>query len=165
MIGRPPRRILPPTVYDWLLFFHLLAAAAVFATLAIYATELVVRRRAPVAPGGPALGSAVRLGGILFDVGGVALLVLGIWLAFEADYGITDEWIIAAIVFWVIAAATGARTRTALLGRPRPRGSADLPPDPSPRPERMRATLLYVAMAASVLVLLLLMIFKPGAGS
>ena len=39
------------------------------------------------------------------------LILLGIWLAFSyGGYDIWDPWIIAALVLWVLAAATGQRT-------------------------------------------------------
>jgi uncharacterized membrane protein len=151
-------------LYDWLLLFHVLAAAALFATLVIYGAELVLRHRGEGSAQAASLGGIVRLGGLMYDVGGFLVLVLGIWLAFEADYGITDEWVLAAIVFWVVAAATGTRTRVALLGRGGRQDARERPPDEPPGARLGRATVFYWGMVASVLVLLLLMIFKPGAG-
>jgi uncharacterized membrane protein len=151
-------------LYDWLLLFHVLAAAAVFATLVIYGAELVLRSRSERSAQAASLGGVLRLGGLMYDVGGFLLLVLGIWLAFEADYGITDEWVLAAIVFWVVAAATGARTRIALLGRGVRQDAGRRPRGEPPGARVGQAAIFYWGMVASVLVLLLLMIFKPGAG-
>jgi hypothetical protein len=40
----------------------------------------------------------------LWDLGGLATLVLGIWLAIYVDgYEVWDGWIIAAIVLWLVA--------------------------------------------------------------
>ena len=61
------------------------------------------------------LGSPVNrqtrlIGEILWGLGGLGTLALGIWLALYLDeYGIWDGWIIAAIVLWL--AATGVDSR------------------------------------------------------
>jgi uncharacterized membrane protein len=151
-------------LYDWLLLFHVLAAAALFGTLVIYGVELVLRHRDEGTAQAASLGGVLRLGGLMYDVGGFLVLVLGIWLAFEADYGITDEWVLAAIVFWVVAAATGARTRVALVGRGERTDAGEAPSAQRSGQSVGRATIFYSGMVASVLVLLLLMVFKPGAG-
>jgi uncharacterized membrane protein len=145
------------STYDWLLFLHLLGAVAVFAAIATYSAVLVGAGRPATTA---SLLPLVRVGGILFDVGGFLLIVFGIWLAFDADYGLTDEWVLAALVAYVVAAYTGTRTRVRLLAA---RSAA------SDRPLRdavreQRAVPMYVLMVATVLVLLALMIFKPGAG-
>jgi uncharacterized membrane protein len=149
------------SLYEWLLFIHLLGAAAIFAAIVLFAAGLVTVRS-----GGPddaaALRNLARIGGVLFDVGGTLVLVFGIWLVFEApgDYGILDAWVIAAIVFWVIAAASGTRARNAFVRRPRATGD-----DVSATEIPNRATNLMFGVAVlAVLVMLLLMVFKPGAG-
>jgi uncharacterized membrane protein len=99
-----------------------------------------------------------RPGGILFDVGGMLLIVFGIWLAFEADYGITDEWVIAAIVLWVVSAYAGSRTRVRSLAA---RGG-EVPDVPTFLREQ-QVPLLYAVTVVAVFAMLALMIFKPGA--
>ena len=132
------------STYDWLLFLHLVGAAAVFAALALFAAVLLAT--SPGRPGeGVELQPFVRLGGVLFDLGGLLLVVFGIWLAFEADYGLTEGWVLAALLVYVVAALGGTRTRNRL------------------RAAGERAGAFYAVTVASVFVLLVLMIFKPGA--
>jgi uncharacterized membrane protein len=143
--------------YDWLLFLHLLGAVAVFAAIATYSAVLVEAGR-PGTTG--SLVPLVRVAGILFDVGGLLLVVFGIWLAFEADYGLTDAWVLAALVVYAAAAYAGTRTRVRLLAA---RGAAS---EGSLRDviRKQRAIPMYLLTVVTVLVLLVLMIFKPGAG-
>ncbi len=132
------------STYDWLLFVHVIGAAAVFAALALFAAGL--RGMRPDRPGDAIVFRPfVRVGGVLFDVGGLLLVVFGIWLAFEADYGLTEGWVLAALLVYVVAAFGGTRTRTRL------------------RAAGTGAGAFYAITVASVLVLLVLMIFKPGA--
>ncbi|MDQ3670591.1 MAG: DUF2269 family protein [Actinomycetota bacterium] len=145
------------STYDWLLFLHLLGAVAVFAAIATYSAVLMEAGRPATAASFLPL---IRVGGVLFDVGGLLLIVFGIWLAFDADYGLTDEWVVAALVMYAAAAYAGTRTRIRLLAA---RSAA------SDRPLRdavreARAVPMYLVMVVTVLVLLALMIFKPGAG-
>lgn len=151
-------------MYEWLLFVHLLGAVLLFAAIAVLGASILgARSSARAADAGGFLGLA-RPGGILFDVGGVLVLVFGIWLAFEADYGITDEWVVAAIVVWLVAAFAGTRTRIRLLGARERVGDATGAADRSTLVRESGALVFYVVAVVSILVMLLLMIFKPGAG-
>jgi uncharacterized membrane protein len=132
------------STYDLLLFAHLIGAAAVFAALALFAAPLLATPNDERRGNGVTLVSLVRVGGVLFDVGGLLLVVFGIWLAFDAGYGLTEPWVLAALALYVVAAFTGTRTRNRLRGA------------------MQRAGAFYVVTLASVLVLLALMIFKPG---
>jgi uncharacterized membrane protein len=132
------------TFTEWLLFFHVLAAFLTVAAVVLYLTILV---------GGGA--SLRRLSGpatLLWNVGGIGVLVLGIWLAIDIDgYKVWDGWIIAAILLWVIASAAGGP-----LGRDyreAEKGDGRLPE---------RARLLSAVMAIATLALLVDMIYKPG---
>jgi hypothetical protein len=132
------------STYDWLLFLHLLGAAAVFSALALFTAGLL-GTQAERPDGDVLLRPLVRVGGVLFDVGGLLLVVFGIWLAYEADYGLSEGWVLAALVVYVVAAFAGTRTRIRLRGAMEHAGA------------------FYAVTLASVLVLLALMIFKPGA--
>jgi hypothetical protein len=150
------------SLYEWLLFFHLVGAAAIFAAIVLFGAGLVgVRSAAPDEAG--VLRNLARIGGVLFDVGGTLVLVLGIWLVFEApgDYGILDAWIVAAIVFWVIAAVAGSRGRNALVRQPRAIAE-DVAAAAAAR--NRAASLMFGVAVVAVLAMLLLMVFKPGAG-
>jgi hypothetical protein len=133
------------TLYDWLLFLHVLAAFALVSGVVAYVAIVfgaggdVVRRTLAA----PALA--------LWNVGGIGVLVFGIALAVDADaYALWDGWIVAAIVLWLIASAAGG---------PLSRGLRD----EAAAVDARRARLLVAVMAAATLALLIDMIFKPGA--
>ena len=133
------------SLYDWLLFLHLLAAFLLVAGLVAFAvmvlgpSEAVVSRT--LAPAATALWNA----------GGLGVIVFGVWLALEVDgYELWDGWIIAAIVLWLIASAAGGR-----LGAGVREGESLQRVD--------GARVLLAVMALATLALLLDMIFKPGA--
>ena len=128
-------------LYDWLLFLHVLAAFATVASVVLFGGLLTAEAGHPVA-------RLSNLAGWLFNVGGLAVLVLGIWLALDRDaYGLFDGWIITAIVLWVIASAAGGRITAGYS-----RGEAVA-----------RSVPLFSVMAVAVAALLVVMIFKPGA--
>ena len=83
----------------------------------------------------------------LWNVGGLGVLVFGIWLALNVDgYELWDGWIVAAIVLWLIASGAGGRLS---------RGVREGVPD--------QARVLLAVMALATFALLIDMIFKPGA--
>jgi hypothetical protein len=133
------------SLYEWLLFLHVLAAFLLVAGLAAYGVMALSRggQAARGALGPTALG--------LWNVGGIGVLVLGIALAVEVDgYELWDGWILAAIVLWLIASAAGGPLSRTLR--------AD-----GPAPDAGRARLLLAIMALATAALLVDMIFKPGA--
>ena len=128
-------------MYDWLLFLHVLAAFMLASTVVTYSALVL---------GAPAGARAVSVANIMWDVGGLATLVLGIWLAIDVDgYEVWDGWIIAAIVLWVVATGLGQEVRKAVGDR------GDVTAG--------RAATLHWLRALTVLALLVLMIWKPGA--
>jgi hypothetical protein len=83
----------------------------------------------------------------LWNVGGLGVLVLGIWLALEVDsYELWDGWIIAAFVLWLVASGAGGR-----LARMLREGGPD------------KARVQLAVMSLATLALLIDMVFKPGA--
>jgi uncharacterized membrane protein len=135
------------SLYDWLLFLHLLAAVSLVAGVAAYG--------AIVLSGGGTAGAARRvLAGpalALWNAGGVGVLVLGIALAIEVDaYQPWDGWILAAIALWFVASGAGGTLS---------RGVRDASAGPDPR----RARVLFAVMAVATVALLVDMVFKPGA--
>lgn len=157
------------STYDWLLLVHVLGAVAVVAALVAYTAGLLGALRSERPSEVAAFLQLARPGGMLFDVGGSLLLVFGVWLAIDADYGVTDEWVLAALALWVIAALAGTRTRIRFLGA-RDRAAelardGDTPSSEGAALLRDSGTLvLYGVAVTSVLAMLALMIFKPGAG-
>ncbi|MEA2316733.1 MAG: hypothetical protein QOD44_922 [Solirubrobacteraceae bacterium] len=133
------------SLYDWLLFLHVLAAALLVAGLVAYGVVVLGGSgdAAPRVLAPPAMA--------LWNAGGVGVLVLGIALAIEVDaYEIWDGWILAAIVLWLVASAAGGHLSRTV------RDDAGGAHGPSPR-------VLFAIMAVATAVLLADMIFKPGA--
>jgi hypothetical protein len=127
-------------VYEWLLFFHVVAAFMVVTGLAAYGV-VAFNGAAPVRA---ALGPAL----VLWNAGAAGVLVFGVWLALDVDgYGLLDGWIIAAFALWLAAGAAGGRLERGLR-------TSDDSVDPR---------LLVGLMALATTLLLLDMIFKPGA--
>jgi hypothetical protein len=134
--------------YDWLLFLHVTAAFLTVAATALYvAIYLAVRRFSATTP----VLRLVPFAAVLWGIGGLSVLVFGIWLAIYVDaYQVWDGWVLAAIVLWVIASAVGGRIGRGYRRAP---ASAD-----------SRALAMHVVLVLSVLALLVDMIYKPGAG-
>lgn len=133
------------SLYEWLLFLHVVAAFLLVSGMVAYGALLLGGggEVASRALGPPALA--------LWNVGGLGVLVLGVWLALEVDgYELWDGWIIAAVVLWLIASAAGGR-----LGAGVREGESLQRVD--------GARVLLAVMALTTLALLLDMIFKPGA--
>jgi hypothetical protein len=128
-------------VYDWLLFFHVVAAFMVVAGLAAYGVL--------VYSGVPAVQRAMAApAAALWNAGALGVLVFGVWLAIDVDgYELWDGWVIAALVLWLIAGGASGR----LVGVLR-EGK-----------ETVNPRLLVALMALATTLLLLDMIFKPGA--
>ena len=127
-------------LYDWLLFLHLLGAFAAVGSVVVFTVVLLA------ADGTPAALRLVALGRRLWDMGGAATLVFGVWLALHVKgYDLLDGWILAALVLWAVAAASGVR-----LGMLYRQGGS-------------RPVLLWAVMTLAVTALLVDMIFKPGA--
>lgn len=127
------------SLYEWLLFLHVLAAFLLVAGLSAYGVLVL----------GP--GAARRVlaspAAVLWNVGGLGVLVLGIWLALYVDgYELWDGWIIAAIVLWLVASGAGGRLELGVRER-----ALD------------GAGILLATMAIATTLLLIDMIFKPGA--
>jgi hypothetical protein len=137
-------------VYDWLLFFHLVAAFLLSVTAVTYSA---------VALGAPAGGRTLFVADRCWDVGGLGTLILGVWLALYLDqYEIWDGWIIGAIVLWLVATGLGESVRRghteAEPGAPAAGGVAMV---------ESRVALMHWLRTLAVVGLLVLMIWKPGA--
>ena len=127
-------------MYDWLLFFHLLAAFLLAVTAVTYSA---------VAFGAVATGRTLFVADRCWDVGGLGTLILGVWLALHLDqYEIWDGWIIGAIVLWLVATGLGDTVR---------RGLAEAEAVES------RVALMHWLRTLAVIGLLVLMVWKPGA--
>lgn len=136
-------------MYHTLLFFHVLAAFALVATVVIFTAFAI----------GWATDSRVlAVGNVLWTIGGLGTLGFGVWLAlYIGGYHIYDGWIVAAIVVWAIATELGRRAQLGFTAQPS--GEAEA----SPGFDARQAALWHWLRTVAVLALLYLMIFKPGA--
>jgi hypothetical protein len=125
-------------MYDWLLFFHVLAAFLLGVTVVMYSA---------VAFGSAIGGRATFVADRCWDVGGLGTLILGIWLALYMDeYEIWDGWILGAIGVWLIATGLGETVRKRLA-----------------EGETGAVNTMHWLRTLAVVALLVLMIWKPGA--
>lgn len=130
---------------ETLLFLHVLAAFFLVAAVVIYSAFVL---------GGPVNRPTRTVAEILWGIGGLGTLVLGIWLALDIDgYEIWDGWIIAAIVLWLLATGAG----TPVSREVQPRGDDAALAIPS------NVVGAHWVRTALVIALLVVMIYKPGA--
>jgi hypothetical protein len=91
---------------------------------------------------------------ILWGVGGLGTLALGIWLALNRpEYEIWDGWIIAALVLWILATGSGAQASRGIQP----------PGDDSAVAVDRRTIFAHWMRVVYVVALLLIMVWKPGA--
>jgi hypothetical protein len=133
-------------VYETLLFLHILTAFAIVATVVVFSA---------FALGLAADSRVLAVGNVLWAVGGLGVLVFGVWLALYVEgYEIWDGWILGAIVLWAVATELGRRAQAgyvsaAALGEEAVAGAR-------------QAALLHWLRSLAVLALLIVMIYKPG---
>ena len=89
------------SLYETLLFFHVLGAFALVAGTTAMAPFAFGWGMAALERIGAA--QLAMLGSILSGVGAVLTLVLGLWLVGKADYSFFRFWILGALVLWAIA--------------------------------------------------------------
>jgi hypothetical protein len=132
-------------MYHALLFFHVLSAFFLGAGVVIYSAFVL---------GSPVNRTTRLIAEILWGVGGLGTLALGIWLALNRpEYEIWDGWIIAAVVLWFAATGTGQQVSVAF----QPRG------DDSVITAERRVVALHWLRTLIVIALLVVMVWKPGA--
>ena len=125
-------------MYDWLLFFHLIAAFLLGVTIVMYSA---------VALGATAPGRTLFVADRCWDVGGLGTLILGIWLALNVDqYDLLDGWIIGAIVLWFVATGLGQIVQRRMASG-----------------ETSAVDTMHWIRTLVVIGLLVLMVWKPGA--
>ncbi len=146
--------------YEWLLFLHLLAAFALVGAVVVSVGVLGATWRTRSARDAIPLLRLGRLGDQLGRIGGLGTILFGVWLAVDLDgYALTDGWIVASLVLWVVgtaASATTARSYHDALA-----GGAGVTLGQTVR--SARALTLHVAQLVATVGVLALMIWKPGA--
>ncbi|MFN2469236.1 MAG: DUF2269 family protein [Gaiellaceae bacterium] len=156
--------------YDWLLFLHVLAAFLFLGGGLVYHVVHAVALRKERPSEVAALLDVGRIGILALQVASPLTLVFGIWLAYAntPDYGIFDEWIVAAIVLWVVSVALGIRGgktyQEAHKLALKLSGEGDAPSTQlKDLVADRRALVLTYASTVALLVVLVLMVWKPGA--
>jgi uncharacterized membrane protein len=155
---------------DWILALHVLSAFAFVAGIVLFWVLVVAVRRADTPEDTIRMEPIVKVGNAAVGIGAGGTIVLGIWLAFSyGGYDIWDGWIIAAIVLWVAAAATGSRTGNAYMQGMRKAQELQAAGRTGPDAEllalnRTSNGLLFHALSSAIVLLILVdMIWKPGA--
>jgi len=155
--------------YEWLLFFHVTGAFLLLGGIVVawILGIAALRRERPseiaflLGLMGPAV-AAIGLGTGL-------TIVFGLWLVFDLDfYDITDGWILAALVLWVLASvvggAGGKRDKDTRILAERLAAENDAPnAELEARVRDPVALGLNLASSLMTLAILVLMIWKPGA--
>ncbi len=154
----------------WILALHVLSAFALVAGAIVFWVLVVAVRKTDTPDGTIRMAPVAKVGNIATGIGAIGTIVFGIWLAFSVgDYDIWNGWIIAAIVLWAIAMATGQRTGAAYMqgmskaeelhaaGRSGP--NADL----LALNRTSQGLLLHAVTSALIVLILIVMIWKPGA--
>ena len=138
------------SLYDWLLFIHILSAFFLVGSLtALWALVLATRPAAPLLVEEDARLYG-RIAGPLVGVGIIGTLIFGIALAIQVDrYHVWDGWIVAAIVLWMIGGWAG--------------GEAGKRFDRDPVAGRRAGIRFQAVSSLAALAILVLMIWKPGA--
>jgi uncharacterized membrane protein len=136
------------SLYETLLFFHVLGAFALVAGTTAMAPFVFGWGYAALERVGTA--RLALIGSVLSGIGAVLTLVLGLWLVGNVGYSFFRFWILGALVLWAVAGYSngqvGATAREVTKG------------DDSGKNMR---TLWIVDMLGAIL-LLVLMIWKPG---
>jgi hypothetical protein len=159
------------SLYDWLLFLHILAAFALVAALVVFWVIGIAARNVDRPSESLRYFRVARPANVLVIAGTMGTLVFGIWLAIERDeYQVWDGWILAALVLWAIVTETGRRggipytearklaVRLAAEGR-----GEEQSPELRAKLQDRNGMILNGLSTLAVLLLLVDMIYKPGA--
>ena len=102
--------LIAATFSSWLLALHLLSAFAFAGATVLFWALVVASRNVDTSGTTLAIGRVAEAGRIVVIAGSVGTIVFGIWLAIErAHVEVWSGWVIAAIVLWIVAVATGQR--------------------------------------------------------
>jgi hypothetical protein len=159
------------SLYDWLLFLHVLAAFALVAALVVFWTIGLVARNVDRPSESLRYFRVARPANILIGVGTIGTLIFGIWLAIDSDeYHVWDGWVLAAIVLWAISTELGRRggntygEAAKLAARLSSEGRGEEPNVELRTLLQDRTAIVLNALSSLVVLLILIdMIYKPGA--
>ncbi|MDP9223102.1 MAG: hypothetical protein M3P18_04470 [Actinomycetota bacterium] len=155
---------------DWVRALQVLSAFALVAGIVLFWILVVVVRRIDLPEATIRVEPVVKVGNVAVGIGGVGTIIFGVWLAISLDaYEVWDGWVIAAIVLWAIAMATGQRAgvayRAGMKRAEELQGAGQA--GPSVELLAMNRTayglLMHALTSIAVALVLLDMIWKPGA--
>jgi hypothetical protein len=136
------------SLYETLLFFHVLGAFALVAGTTAMAPFALGWGQAALERAGAA--RLALIGAVLSGVGAVLTLVLGLWLVGNVGYQFFRFWILGALVLWAIAGYSNGEV--AGTARKAMKGEDD----------GRNVRTLWVVDAVGATLLLVLMVWKPG---
>jgi hypothetical protein len=159
------------SLYEWLLFLHVLAAFILVSALVVFWTIGVVARNVDRPSESLRYFRVAMPANILVGIGTVGTLIFGVWLAIERDeYQVWDGWVLGAIILWAISTELGRRggavygEAAKLAARLSGEGRGD---EPSVELRTLlqdrRAMVLQALSSLGVLLIAIDMIYKPGA--
>ena len=155
---------------DWILALHVLSAFAYVAGIVLFWVLVIAVRRTDTPGDTIRLAPVVKVGNAVVGIGAGGTIVLGIWLAFSyGGYDIWDGWIIAALVLWFVAAATGRSTGSEYMAGMRKAEELDAAGQTGPNAQlrqinrTSKGLVMHVLSSLVVLLILIDMIWKPGA--
>lgn len=155
---------------DWILALHVLSAFAYVGGLVLFWVLIVAVRQTDLPEATIRMEPVVKVGNAAVGVGAMGTIVLGIWLALSVGgYDVWDGWILAAIVLWVISAATGQRTGAAYMQGMTKAQELEASGQTGPSAELLalnrtsRGVLMHALTTFAVFLILVDMIWKPGA--
>jgi hypothetical protein len=155
---------------DWLLALHVLSAFAFVAGIVLFWVLVFAVRRTDTPDGTIAMEPVVKVGNAAVGIGAGGTIVLGIWLAISLDeHKLWDFWVIAAIVLWALAAATGRRTGMAYMQGMNKAQELQSAGQIGPSAELLALNRtsdglrMHALTTVIVLLIILDMIWKPGA--
>jgi hypothetical protein len=135
-------------VSETLLLLHVLAAFALAGAIVLFSGYTL---------GAPPSRDGLTLAARLEDIGGVGTLIFGVWMALDT-YSLFDGWIIAAIVLWAGAGASGS------FWRQRVQPAIDSGGGAAELATAVRGAVAINWLRTALFILLLAdMIWKPGA--
>jgi uncharacterized membrane protein len=136
------------SLYETLLFFHVLGAFALVAGTTAMAPFAFGWGLSALERTGTA--RLAMIGSILSGVGAVLTLVLGLWLVSNVGYSFFRFWILGALVLWAIAGYSNGQVAGVARGVTKGEdGGRDV-------------KVLWVVDMVGAILLLVVMIWKPG---
>ncbi len=161
----------PAVTFDgWLLGLHLLSAFAMAGSLILFWVLVVASRNVDTSGTTLAIGRIAGVGEKTVQAGALATLIFGIWLAIRLDHvAVWSGWVIAAIVLWIVAAATGARSGAEYMRAMKKAEELEAAGKTEPNAELLalnrtsRGLMLHAIATIAVFLILVDMIWKPGA--